>query len=110
MKNVLLAMTQSTPEAAAEQTPRQVDQQVLERWNSDMASMEDSIGLMLANRLQDAETGLEEASAQVASREIDFAAGEHDLRGTFGFVSGLMSLINGLASLENKQFDIVLER
>ncbi|CAE7416303.1 Ank3 [Symbiodinium pilosum] len=50
------------------------------------------------------------ASADVAQRDFHFDSGDHDMRGCFTFVSALMSLLNGLASLENNQLDIVLQR
>eukprot|EP00933_Yihiella_yeosuensis_P011840 TRINITY_DN11962_c1_g1_i1.p1 TRINITY_DN11962_c1_g1~~TRINITY_DN11962_c1_g1_i1.p1 ORF type:complete len:719 (-),score=185.59 TRINITY_DN11962_c1_g1_i1:397-2553(-) len=95
------------PKKMAKPVPKK---EVLDRFDKDLASMEKGIGLMLANRLQEADQLLEAACQEVAVREIDFEAGDHDLRGAFKFVSTLMSLLNGLASLENNQFDIVLER
>ncbi|CAE7624219.1 Ank3 [Symbiodinium sp. CCMP2592] len=80
------------------------------RWAKDMVAMEDSIKLMLSNRLQDAEDCLDSAAEDVSQRDFLFDAGDHDMRGCFTFVSALMSLLNGLASLENNQLDIVLQR
>ncbi|CAJ1363941.1 unnamed protein product [Effrenium voratum] len=87
-----------------------VDPEVEERWGKDLRAIEESIRLMLSNHLQEAEDLLAEATADVAKREFRFDAGDHDMRGCFSFVNALMSLINGLASLENNQLDIVLER
>lgn len=66
--------------------------------------------MMLNNHLADADKALEEASREVAARDIDFAGGEHDLRGCFALVGAIMGLLNGMASLENNQLDTVLER
>lgn len=98
------------PPAAAEAAAADAKAEVHARWAKDMVAMEDSIKLMLSNRLQDAEDCLDSASADVSQRDFLFDAGDHDMRGCFTFVSALMSLLNGLASLENNQLDIVLQR
>ncbi|CAE7945173.1 Ank3, partial [Symbiodinium sp. KB8] len=104
------AMGGKPPPAAAEAAAADAKAEVHARWAKDMVAMEDSIKLMLSNRLQDAEDCLDSASADVSQRDFLFDAGDHDMRGCFTFVSALMSLLNGLASLENNQLDIVLQR
>jgi len=88
----------------------EVDPEVQARWDQDLHAIEESIRLMLGNRLQEAEDLLAASSENVAKRDFRFDAGDHDMRGCFTFVSALMSLINGLASLENNQLDTVLQR
>lgn len=84
--------------------------EVLARWERDVQAIGESIGLMLSNELAQAEQRLQKATEEVAQRQINFAAGDHDMRGAFAFVSALMSLVNGLASLELNQLEIVLSR
>ena len=67
-------------------TLEEVSPEVLERWNRDIATINESLALMLANELAAAEQKLDEAVKEVEQRSIDFKAGEHDLRGCFAFV------------------------
>jgi len=90
--------------------PKHVSPEVLERWDHDIATVNDSLALLLANRLTDAEQKLDTAVKEVEGRNIDFRTGEHDLRGCFAFVRALISLINGLASMEDNQLQLVSER
>lgn len=84
--------------------------EVMARWEQDMGVMHDSIRLLLCNRISEANERLSSGAAVVKARKIDFSAGDHDLRGAFAFVSAIMSLILGLASLEKDQLDTVLQR
>eukprot|EP00927_Polykrikos_kofoidii_P034265 TRINITY_DN29097_c0_g1_i1.p1 TRINITY_DN29097_c0_g1~~TRINITY_DN29097_c0_g1_i1.p1 ORF type:complete len:750 (-),score=151.15 TRINITY_DN29097_c0_g1_i1:66-2258(-) len=84
--------------------------QALARWEKDLGIMNTSIKMMLSNRPLEAEQTLTEAMREVEARKIAFEEGEHDLRGGFAFVNALMSLINGLASMENNQLETVLQR
>jgi len=100
---------QAAREKAPEHEPdaSQVDPVVLARWNEYMFAMREAIRLMLNSQLQEAEQTLEEASKLVDQRTIMFARGEHDARGYFAFVSALMRLVHGLATLEDNQLDAV---
>lgn len=83
---------------------------VLARWDRDMVAMNEAIRLMLGNKLAEAEQLLDAASKEVEARDIDFSAGDHDMRGAFAFVLALFQLLHGLATLENNQLETALER
>lgn len=72
--------------------------------------MEQSIKLMLGNRIVEAEAILEEASLEIGERKIDFEGGEHDLRGGFSFITALFATLNGLASMQNNQLEIASKK
>lgn len=85
--------------------------EVLARWDNDIQVMREGIRLLLSNQIAEANVCLEKGAEEVKSRgTIDFAAGDHDLRGGFAFVNAIMSLMQGMASLENNQLQTVLER
>lgn len=96
--------------AAADGERAPASPKVLAQWEKDITVMRESIGLLLLNRVAEAEQRLQDATAEADSREIKFAEGDHDMRGGFAFVSAIMGLINGLASMENDQLDTVLQK
>mmetsp|Transcript_17324 Transcript_17324/g.40367 ORF Transcript_17324/g.40367 Transcript_17324/m.40367 type:complete len:701 (-) Transcript_17324:141-2243(-) len=104
------AAAKSTTPANSKSSAGPVSAEVLKKWDQDIETINDSLALMLANRLADAEQKLDEAVKEVETRSIDFNAGEHDLRGCFAFARALISLINGLASMEDGQLQLVLDR
>jgi len=98
-------------EPAAPSTPAAAtNPEVLARWDRDIAVINDSIGLLLCNKVAEADQRLQDGAVEIEAREMDFAAGDRDLRGGFAFVEAVFALIHGLASLQNDQLDIVLKR
>eukprot|EP00929_Paragymnodinium_shiwhaense_P069630 TRINITY_DN35112_c0_g1_i1.p1 TRINITY_DN35112_c0_g1~~TRINITY_DN35112_c0_g1_i1.p1 ORF type:complete len:678 (-),score=190.08 TRINITY_DN35112_c0_g1_i1:23-2056(-) len=91
-------------------TKAKVSPEVMKTFERDIEAMSDSIRLLLCNKVAEADKRLHEAGEEAAKRDFDFSKGEHDPRGAFAFVGAIMSLIHGLASLENDQLDTVLQR
>lgn len=92
------------------ESSQEPSQRTLALWERDVGTLHDSIGLMLRNRLNDAEQVLVDASEGIQARGVKFDLGEHDLRGCFALVSAIMKLFNGLSSLQQDQLETVLKR
>eukprot|EP00928_Gymnodinium_smaydae_P029649 TRINITY_DN22273_c0_g1_i1.p1 TRINITY_DN22273_c0_g1~~TRINITY_DN22273_c0_g1_i1.p1 ORF type:complete len:736 (-),score=151.73 TRINITY_DN22273_c0_g1_i1:144-2351(-) len=81
----------------------EVSAEVKERWARDMGILSEGVGLLFANRLEEACQLLEDAESRISGANADFAKGEHDLRGCFRFLGALLGLIKGLATFEHSQ-------
>lgn len=82
----------------------------LARWQKDVAVLHEAVSLMFRNRFQEAEDKIDAASVEVEGRTLDFAAGDHDMRGMFAVTRAILSLLNGVVCLQRDQLDIVLVR
>jgi len=100
----------SDQQDAAAASKKEPTAQVMARWEKDIGVCQESIRLMLNNRIAEADALLEESHVECQTREFDFEGGEHDLRGGFAFVGSIFQLLNGLASLEDNQLETVLTR
>ncbi|CAK0839739.1 unnamed protein product, partial [Prorocentrum cordatum] len=80
-----------------------------DRWDADIARMQEGVRLLFSNAFKEAEemffAGYSESAV---SRRLE--PGEHDLSAEFAFNWALASMIRGIISLEDKQFDECLQR
>lgn len=82
---------------------------VRSKWDADIALMERGVKLLFSNALVDAEDTFEKGIEEPRSADV-LAEGEHDLRAEFAFNWALASMIRGIASLADNQFDECLSR
>jgi hypothetical protein len=77
-----------------------------ERWDTDMAKMNEGITRLFLNDFKEAETIFLKGMDDDSGRKSD----EHDLRGAFGLNYGLAAVIRGISTLSNDQLDECQER